>query len=670
VEANGGVRFQVSDELRPLLWAAGLSAVFLALGLVLEHTLAASAAWVALVAYAAAYVAGGYLRVIDGLASLRAGSLNIDMLMVLGAVGAAVLGRWSEGAVLIFLFAASNALEEYAAGRTRQAIHSLMALRPDTARRVDESCREQAVAVEDLQVGDLVAVRPGERFPTDGAVVAGHSTVDQSPVTGESVPVEKGMGAAVYAGTLNGPGLLTVRVTHPASQSTLARVIRLVEEAQEHKARSQQLVDWIDRYYTLGVVAVAVLTFALPPLLAAWPWAKSFYLAMQLLVVMSPCALVIATPAALLSAVAAGARQGLLFKGGIHLEQAGRIRVIAFDKTGTLTEGVPRVQTVVPYSGVTPDEVLHTAAAAEAHSGHPLARAILEAAGQVPGALPRAAAVSEHPGFGVTAEVAGHTVQVGSRRLMRPENLPWLLEQAARLGEQGQTGVMVERNGLPLGVIGIADTLRPEAFAVISALRARGIERVVMLTGDQEPVARAIAGAIGIDEYHAHLLPGDKLAVIRRLEEQYGPVAMVGDGINDAPALARATLGIAMGGAGNDAALESADVVLMADDLGRLPDVFRLGRAARRVVLQNLTFAVGVIVTLVGLSLAGRLTLPLAVVGHEGSTILVAVNGMRLLLTRAGSRLRAHRAARPGPLAQPAAPPAWSTPSPRREAAD
>jgi len=632
----------LDDELRPLVWATVLSGFFLVLGWALEHGAPGLSAWSA-VAYAAAYVSGGYLRVKDGLAALRRGSLNIDMLMVMGAMGAAALGRWGEGAVLIFLFALSNALEEFVSGRTRRAIEALMTLRPEEVLVRQEDGAERLVPLEQVQPGDLVVVRPGERVGIDGVVVEGRSAIDQAPITGESVPVAKEAGSPVYAGSLNTTGSLLVRVTKPAGESTLARVIRLVEQAHEHKARAQRAVDWIDRYYTLIVVAVALLTWTLPPLVAGWAWSDSFYLAMQLLVVMSPCALVIATPAALLSGIAAGARQGILFKGGVHLEQAGDIKVVAFDKTGTLTEGRPRLTSLCPAEGVAETELLRLAASAELRSGHPVGRAIVAAARRQLEELPEPEQVEEQPGLGVTARVEGRLVQVGSRRLWegaRAEtSLRWLLAQAERLEEQGETAVLVLAEGKPLGVLGVADQIRPQARAVIAALRAQGVERIVMLTGDNERVAAAVAAEAGVDEYQAGLLPADKLEAIAALERQYGPVAMVGDGINDAPALARASLGVAMGGAGNDAALESADVVLMADDLSRLPEVFQLGRRARRVVWQNLAFATGVIMVLVTTSLLGNLTLPLAVVGHEGSTVLVALNGIRLLFGGVRRRL-------------------------------
>jgi len=641
--------WQLDAELRPLVRATALSAVFLLVGWVLERPALGLPAWVAMASYLLAYLAGGYLRVVDGLEALRKGSLNIDMLMVLGAMGAAFLGRWSEGAVLIFLFALSNALEEYAAGRTRKAIESLMTLRPESARVRRPGGEEDLIPVEELRVGDLVIVRPGERLAADGEIVEGRSALDQQVITGESVPVDKEPGMPVFAGSLNTNGRLVVRVTKLATESTLARIISLVEEAQEHKAKSQQLVDWIDRYYTLAVVAVALIAWIAPPLVSGWGWSDSFYLAMQLLVVMSPCALVIATPAALLSGVAAGARRGILFKGGAYLERAGQIKVVAFDKTGTLTEGKPRLKSLQAAPGVSEAELLRLAAAAEEHSGHPLATAIVAAARERFGGIPSADHVVEQPGMGVTAQVLGREVRVGSRRLATATGSDWLLGQADLIEDQGQTAVLVQVDGQPFGVIGIADTVRVNARAAIAALHALGVEKIIMLTGDNDRVAATVAAQVGVDQYQAGLLPAEKLEYVRALERTYGHVAMVGDGINDAPALAQASLGIAMGGAGNDAALESADVVLMADDLSKVSEAFRLGRAARSVVAQNLIFAAAVIVALVGFSLTDGLTLPLAVVGHEGSTILVAMNGMRLLLRGLG------RASQPSGPSQQAA---------------
>lgn len=627
-------RQRLDPELRLLIATTGLSGICLGAGFLLQRFGSAlHPAW-AIAAYAGAYLIGGYRRLAEGIEALRRGSLSIDMLMVMGAMGAAVLGHWSEGAVLIFLFALSNTLEEFAAGRTRRAIEALVAIWPDTAMVRTAEGAERPVPVEELIPGDVVVVRPGERLAVDGSVLAGKSAMDQSAITGESVPVAKQEGDPVYAGSLNTTGRLLVSVARPASESTLSRMIHLVEEAQEQKARSQRLVDLVDRYYTLLVVAIAALTWILPPLVAGWRAADSFYLAMQLLVVMSPCALVIATPAAILSGIAAGARQGILFKGGAQLERAGQVRVVAFDKTGTLTEGKPQVTSLRPAAGVSEDDLLRLAAAAEAHSGHPLARAIAEEAERRLGEITPADEVAELPGMGVTAQVGGQEVRIGSLRHTAPEDAESARDQVDSVEENGETAVVVTVSGKLAGIIGIADRIRPEARAAIARLREAGIQRVVMLTGDNERVAARIAAEAGVDEYRASLMPEEKLGAVEELERLYGQVAMIGDGINDAPALARASLGIAMGGAGNDAALESADLVLMTDNLCRIADAFRIGQKARWVVAENLAFSIGVILILVALSLMGALTLPLAVIGHEGSTILVAASGMRLLLMR------------------------------------
>jgi Cd2+/Zn2+-exporting ATPase len=638
----GRMLANVSRGARVLLGAAAASAVLLALGWVLEHPALHAPAWAATAAFAASYVAGGTLRLWDGLVALRGGRLSIDMLMVLGAAGAAVLGRWNEGAILIFLFAFSNSLEAFVADRTRDALKALVRLRPDTAliRRPDGS--EVRVPVEALAPGDVLLVQAGESIATDGVVREGRSPVDQASITGESIPVNKAPGDQVFGGTINGTSLLVVEVVRPASESAIARIIRLVEQAQEHKAHSQRMTEWVDRYYTVGVVGVALAVFLVPPLWLHREWGSSFYLAMQLMVVMSPCALVVATPAALLAAVAAGARRGVLFKGGRHLEEAGAIRVVAIDKTGTLTEGRPNVRSVEPAPGHDAGELLAVAATVESRSPHPLAQAIVAAAAERGLVLPDVVAAEERPGFGIVADLGGHEARVGGRRLLTPATAAWFAEPAAELAQRGDTPVFVEVDGHPVGVIGLADTLRPAAAESVARLKAIGIRRVVMLTGDDPRVAAAVAAQAGADDFRAALLPEDKVAAIAALRREFGQVAMVGDGVNDAPALTAADLGVAMGGAGNDASLQSADMVLMTDDLRRLPDAFALGRRTRRVVAQNLTFAVGVIVLLVTLTLTEHLQLPLAVVGHEGSTILVALNGLRLLVRRRGPADRAH----------------------------
>ena len=638
--APGPVEQEGEDDWRPLAWSAVLSAGFLALGW-LAGRIVALPALTGPVLYALSYAAGGYFRVKEGLADLRRGILGIDFLMILGAVGAAVLGRWEEGAILMFLFSLSAALEAFANGRTRQAIRKLMELSPEDA-LVRRDGREERVAIEELETDDLVIVKPGERFPADGQVVHGESSVNEAAITGESMPVDKGSGSSVFAGTVNGYGVLEFVVKKPAGETTLARIIRYVEDAQSQKASTQRMTEWVDRYYTLIVIAVSGLAYLLPPLLQMDSWSHSFYRAMMLLVVASPCALVISTPAAILSGIARGARGGILFKGGLHLEQIGKVSVVAFDKTGTLTVGKPKVVAVEPEAGVSAAELLRLAAAAESRSEHPLASAILRHAQDLGIEYPLAEDFRVLAGRGALAKVDGRDVWVGNTRVLDEAGIATdhpVRSRLAHLQERGWTDVAVVADGRVLGLIAVADTLREGAPETIAELKRLGVKRVVMLTGDNRRAAQAIGAEAGVDEVRAELLPEDKWRVVQELQKAYGPVAMVGDGVNDAPALAAATVGVAMGGIGSDVAMETADVVLMADDLDKLTEAIDLGRRTRRTVTQNLAFSIGVIAVLVSVVLLGRLTLPLAVVGHEGSTILVAFNGLRLLLARTGRRL-------------------------------
>ncbi len=589
----------------------------------------------------ASYLAGGGVAALNSARSLLERRIDVDFLMVAAALGAASIGQWGEGAALLFLFSLSNALQHYALDRTRQAIRALMDLRPASA-RVRRGAALVEVAVEELELGEVIDVRPGERLPADGEVLSGHSAVDQSPITGESMPVARAPGDRVFAASINGGGALEVRVTRRAADSTLARIIQLVEEAQSERAPTQKRLDSFEQKYAVGVIAMAAAMIVLPPLLVNVAWPAAFYKAMTLLVVASPCALVISTPASILSAIAAGARHGVLFKGGAHVESLARVRVVAFDKTGTLTVGRPRVTDVVPQGEAvsTPDELLALAAAVEARSEHPLARAIVAAAQERGLAVPAARDLQAAPGKGVTAHIeparpggALVTAHLGTAAHLREQGVPLLasdLEQLEALERQGKTVVLVGTDRL-LGAIAVADTVRAEARAAIQALKALGVEKVVMLTGDNARAAQAIGAAAGVDEVRAELLPEDKVAAVRQLLEAHGVVAMVGDGVNDAPALAAATVGIAMGAGGSDVALETADVVLMSSDLSRLPYALGLGRSAMRVVGQNLTFSMAVIVTLIISALFNIVSLPLGVVGHEGSTVLVVLNGLRLL---------------------------------------
>ncbi len=583
--------------------------------------------------YLVAYLTGGYYGLIDSIRQLSERRIDVNLLMVLAALGAAYIGQPTEGATLLFLFSLSNTLQSFAMGRSRKAISKLLDLRPQVAkvRRGDEWVN---VPVEELALNDLVLVHPGERLPIDGKVVTGTSGVDQSTITGESMPVLKKPGDAVFASTVNGNGALEIRVTRLAQDTTLARIVQLVEVAQAQKAKTHRALDRFEQGYAIFVLAAAALLGILPTLLFNQGFSEAFYRAMVWLVVASPCALVISVPASILSAIASGARHGVLFKGGAHLETTAFVQVIAFDKTGTLTTGEPGVTTLFGYGGTSEQDLLRLAAAAEVGSEHHLAEAILKAAKERELELPAASGFQAITGQGVQAQVEGQPVLLGNFSLFRERGLSVpadLLAEADKDEYAAKTIIFVRAGQAWLGFLGIEDTIRPDAHSIVGALKQVGIRRVVMLTGDSEKVAASVAAQTGVDEYHANLLPQDKVRVLKELREKYGTVAMIGDGVNDAPALAAADLGIAMGGAGTDVALETADVVLMADNLSNLPFTIGLARRARSVVWQNITFAMAVIVTLIISTFAADLPLPLGVVGHEGSTVVVVLNGLRLL---------------------------------------
>lgn len=583
--------------------------------------------------WALSYVAGGYYGLLDGIETLREKKLDVNLLMIMAALGAAAIGSPAEGAALLFLFSLSNTLQSFAMDRSRKAIEKLLDLRPPVA-SVRRGSRVVILPVEKLVLGDVVLVRPGERLPVDGEVIAGESDINQAPITGESMPVHKAPGDPVFAGTVNGNGALEVRVTRLAQDTTLARIVQMVEEAQSNKAQTQRMLDNFEQVYALIVLCGAALLIAVPYLLLQQAFYPTFYRAMTWLVVASPCALVISTPASILSAIANGARNGVLFKGGVHLEKTSTLRVVAFDKTGTLTRGKPKVTSILPLAGVTEEEFLRSVAAVEARSEHPLANAIVAAAQARGIDLPFAAETRAIPGQGVIGMVDGQQVLVGGRRMFYERGMPLPDEieaQVEALENDGQTVMIAHAGGRFIGLLGAADELREDARVMIQALKQQGIERVVMLTGDNERVARRIAEMAGVDEVHSGLLPQDKANLLKRLQEKYGPVAMVGDGVNDAPALATADVGIAMGGAGADVAMETADIVLMSEDLRKLPHAVGLARKARKVVWQNLSFALAVIVLLIMTTFGAELPLPLGVVGHEGSTVLVVLNGLRLL---------------------------------------
>ncbi len=584
--------------------------------------------------YALAYIAGGYDAARHGVKAALKLRLDIDFLMVVAALGAAALGEWAEGALLLFLFSLGHALEHYAMDRARHAIEALGEITPKTA-RVRRDGREVEVPVENLLRGDVVIVRPGERIPIDGEVINGHSSVDQSPITGESVPVEKGPGDPVFAGTVNGEGALEIRVTRLAKDTTLARIIHMVEEAQAQKSPTQVFTARFTRVFVPVVLAGVVLVLTVPPLLGILTWQDAFLRGMTILVAASPCALAIATPSAVLSGIAQAARNGVLIKGGVHLENLGALDAMAFDKTGTITRGEPEVTHIIPLNGASEREVLRVAAAVESRSAHPLARAILRHA-QAQGLtdLPQVNKFQSLTGRGVQAELDGQVVRIGNLKLFQDvgDRVPEaIVQHIEALEAQGQTTMLVKVGDRFLGIVALADRPRAEARPTMERLRALGIRALIMLTGDNERVAAAIAREVGLTDYRANLLPDEKARAIEELLAQHGKVAMVGDGVNDAPALARATVGIAMGGAGTDVALETADVALMADDLSKLPFAVGLSRQARRVIRQNLVVSLGVIGLLIPFALFGLAGIGVAIVLHEGSTLVVVANALRLL---------------------------------------
>ncbi len=605
--------------------------------------------WIPWGCYAGGYIFGGYYTVLEALDTLREGEFEVDFLMLVAAAGAAALGKWLEGAFLLFLFSLGHSLEHYAMERARQAIESLAELAPDTALvRRDGEVRE--VSVDELAAGDTVLVKPNERIPADGFVTDGESAVNQAPVTGESVPVDKmpvndpdaalktpdDLGAAhrLFAGTINGSGALEMRVTRRSDETTISRVVQMVTEAEAEKSPTERFTDRFERYFVPAVLGLVVL------LLFAWipldePFADSFYRAMAVLVAASPCALAIATPSAVLSAVGRAGQGGVLVKGGGPLEQLGRLGAVAFDKTGTLTEGKPRVTDVLPCDGVTEEDVLRTAVPVENLSDHPLARAVVEFGKEKLGskAFDDAHDLESITGRGVKASMGREPVYIGKEALFGEIGGPAvpdaLRETVQEMQSDGQTTMIVRRGKEYLGVIGLADTPRKEAAEVVQKLREIGIEHQVVISGDNQRVVDAVAKKLGIDEARGDLLPDDKVEAIRQLSEEER-VAMVGDGVNDAPAMANATVGIAMGAAGSDVALETADVALMADDLSHLPFAVGLSRQTSRIIRQNLWVALGMVLILIPATIAG-LNIGLAVVLHEGSTLVVVGNALRLL---------------------------------------
>lgn len=624
--------------------------VFLALGFAVEKLWQGAPAWLALTCYAAAYGFGGFFTVREAIDTLRLKRFEIDMLMLVAAAGAAALGAWAEGALLLFLFSLGHALEHYAMGRAKRAIEALAELAPRTAlvRRADGSTAE--IDVEDLAVGDLVIVKPDERIAADGFVIKGASAVNQAPVTGESIPVDKravvdpaqaranpdrlDAASRVFAGTINGSGAIEVEVTRLTSETTLAKVVRMVSEAETQKSPTQRFTDRFERAFVPAVLGLAAL------LLFAWvvveePFRDSFYRAMAVLVAASPCALAIATPSAVLSGVARAARGGVLIKGGAPLELLGSLDAIAFDKTGTLTSGEPRIRNIVPAPGVSKEELMVVAVAVESLSDHPLAQAIARDGKDLIGnnELPVASELNSLTGRGVSAVLEGELVLIGKAEMFGIDGVaplsPAMAEAIEQLRQSGHTTMVVRRGDRDLGAIGLMDTPRDAARTTIERLHALGIRRMIMISGDNQRVADAVAKQVGLDEAWGDLMPEDKVEAIRKLRAE-AKVAMLGDGVNDAPAMANATVGIAMGAAGSDVALETADVALMADNLAHLPFAVGLSLQTRSIIRQNVFVSLGVVVLLVPATIFG-LGIGPAVAMHEGSTLVVVFNALRLL---------------------------------------
>ncbi|MFJ4557239.1 heavy metal translocating P-type ATPase [Streptomyces massasporeus] len=626
-------------------WAAAATVLFL-LALPLQLTGAPAWTWGPL--YALSYVTGGWEPGWEGLKALKDRTLDVDLLMVVAALGAAAIGQVMDGALLIVIFATSGALEALATARTADSVRGLLDLAPATATRLSPDGGEQAVAVEELTVGDLVLVRPGERVGADGRVLDGASEVDQATITGEPLPVPKERGDEVFAGTLNGTGALRVRVERDASDSVIARIVRMVQEASETKAPTQLFIEKVEQRYSLGMVAATLAVFLVPLAFGA-QLTDALLRAMTFMIVASPCAVVLATMPPLLSAIANAGRHGVLVKSAVVMERIGQVDAVALDKTGTLTEGSPRVTDVrpLPGSGLDERELLTLAAAAERPSEHPLARAVVDAVRERGLDLPDVRDFTSAPGVGVTAVVGGRTVAVGapSRLLDGTDGTAAGREEsrrtAAELEESGRTAVLVVVDGTPAGLLGIADRLRPDAAATVASLARLTGSAPVLLTGDNPRAAAHLAAEAGIDDVRAGLLPLDKLDAVREMESTGRKVLVVGDGVNDAPALAAAHTGLAMGRAGSDLALETADAVVVRDELAAVPATVALSRRARRLVVQNLVIAGVFIAGLVVWDLAGELPLPLGVAGHEGSTVLVGLNGLRLLREGAWQRAAA-----------------------------
>ncbi|MEE4210606.1 MAG: heavy metal translocating P-type ATPase [Parvularcula sp.] len=642
--AHGGI----FGERTELIFAL-LSGAFLAVGFAIEKLVESGPDWAPLACYVAAYFFGGFYTLKEAIDNARARKFKIDSLMLVAATGAAILGEFAEGALLLFLFSIGHALENYAMGRAKRAIDALAELAPDTATLL-RAGEQVTVPVEEMVVGDVVLVRPNERLAADGFVIDGQSAINQAPVTGESMPVDKrpvsdralarqntttiAAQSQVFAGTINGSGALEIEVTRKASESTLSKVAELVATAETERSPTQRMTDKFERIFVPLVLVLAVLLL-FAPLVIDEPFSESFYRSMAVLVAASPCALAIATPSAVLSGVARAARGGVLIKGGAALEDLGTLKAMAFDKTGTLTEGEPRITDAIPIGAASEEQLLSVAVAVERLSDHPLAQAVVrDGLDRLKGQdFAKASDLKSLTGRGVTAQLNGETAWIGKAEMFGADGIEPLdiaaADAIARLREQGRTTMAVRLGDRDLGVIGLMDTAREGAREALAELRSLGIERMLMISGDHTKVAEAIGQEVGLDEAIGDLMPQDKVDMIDALSRE-AKVAMVGDGVNDAPAMAKATVGIAMGAAGSDVALETADVALMADDLRHLPFAVGLSRKSRAIIRQNVYVSLGIVAILVPATIFG-LGIGPAVIAHEGSTLLVVFNALRLL---------------------------------------
>jgi len=640
-----------------------ICAAFVACGFVIDRRFGSS--WLVTGLFLIGYVAGGYRQAIEGTTKLLGErELDVDLLMVVAAIGAAAIGYWFDGALLIFIFALSGTLEGYASARTQRDIESLIALNPQEATLIREQ-GETSVSIEALRVGDVVVIRPGERMPADGHVIEGTSFINQASITGEATPVAKQLGDEVFAGTINGQGGLRVTVSKPAGETVLARIIEMVREAQERRPAAQLFIEKFERIYANLVVLGAVVFVLVPIFVLGWTFEAAWYRAMVFLVVASPCALAASMMPALLSALSNGARNGVLFKGSTFVEALGKVRAVAFDKTGTLTTGRASVVATVAMGGFDVATLVARSAATEAMSEHPIGQAIVAEARRHGAILETARDFQATVGVGAQATIDGVRWRVGKASLFTTISPELAAEHASRQ-QAGDTVVFVG-DAVAHGLIVLRDTVRINAAEAVNELRRLGVEHIAILTGDNEGTAQLVADAVGADEVHANLLPADKVRIVEQMMARYGSVAVVGDGVNDAPALATATVGIAMGAGGTDVALETADVVLTADDIGRIPYAIQLGRRTLRIVKQNVVVAIGVMVLLVFADVLGRISLPAGVVGHEGSTLLVTISGLRLLFQLrsvsttlvpstefSSAATRAVQADRPGTSSRPA----------------